>query len=41
MHKKLLILVNNLNNFCFDGGGNNYVTVSNYDTRLVKDIKIN
>ena len=40
-HNKLLIALNNLIHFCFDGGENKYVLVTSYGSRWVKDIKYN
>ena len=32
-HNKLLIVLNSLIDFCFDGGKNKYIAVNNYGTR--------
>ena len=38
---KLLMVLNSLINFCFDGGECKYITVNNYGARWVKNIKDN
>ena len=40
-HDKLLMVLNSLIDFCFDGGENVYITVNNYGARWVKNIKDN
>ena len=40
-HNKLLMVLNSLIDFCFDGGESKYITVNNYGARWVKDIKDN
>ena len=40
-HNKLLMVLNNLIDFCFDGGKGKYITVNNYGGRWVKNIKNN
>ena len=40
-YNKLLIVLNNLINFCFDEGENKYITVCSYGVHWVKDIKYN
>ena len=40
-HNKLLMVLNSLIDFCFDGGENKYITVNNYGARWVKNIKDN
>ena len=35
-HNKLLMAVNSLIDFCFDGGEGRYVTVNNYEARCEK-----
>ena len=40
-HNKLLMVLNSLIDFCFDGGENKYSTVSNCGARWVKNIKDN
>ena len=37
---KLLMVLNSLIDFCFDGGQSKYITVNNYAARLVKTSKI-
>ena len=32
-HNKLLMVLNNLTDFCFDGGESNFINVRNYGTR--------
>ena len=39
-HNKLLMVLNSLINFCFDGGESKYVTANNYGARWVKISKI-
>ena len=39
-HNKLLMIVNSLIDFCFDGGENKYITVNNHGAHWVKKIKI-
>ena len=38
---KLLMVLNSLVGFCFDGGEGKYITVNNYGARWVKNIKCN
>ena len=38
-HNKLLMVLNILMDFCFDGGENKYITVNSYGARWVKKIK--
>ena len=40
-HKKLLMILNSLIDFCFDGGKSEYTTVNNYGARWIKNIKDN
>ena len=40
-HNKLLMVLNSLIDFCFDGGESKYITVNNYGARWVKNIKDN
>ena len=40
-HNKLLMVLNSLIDFCFDGGECKYITVNNYGARWVKNIKDN
>ena len=40
-HNKLLMAVNSLIDFCFNGGECNYITVNNYGARWVINIKDN
>ena len=40
-HSKLLMVLNSLIGFCFDGGDSKYITVNSYGTRWVKNIKNN
>ena len=40
-HNKLLMVLNSLINFCFDGGESKYITVNNNGARWVKNIKDN
>ena len=40
-HNKLLMVLNSLIDFCFDGGENKCITVTNYGAFLVKNIKDN
>ena len=40
-HYELLMVLNGLIDFCFDGGESKYITVNNYGARWVKDIKDN
>ena len=40
-HNKLVMVLNSLIDFCFDGGGNKYITINNYGARWVKNIKDN
>ena len=39
-HNKLLMVLNSLINFCFDGGESKYITDNNYGARWVKISKI-
>ena len=39
-HNKLLMVLNSLIDFCFDGGESKYLTVNNYVARWVKISKI-
>ena len=39
-HNKLLMVLNSLINFCFDGGESKYITTNNYGARWVKISKI-
>ena len=39
-HNIILMVLNSLINFCFDGGENKYITVKNYGARWVKISKI-
>ena len=39
-HNKLLMRLNSLIDFCFDGGKNKYITVNNYGARWVKISRI-
>ena len=41
LNNKLLMVLNSLIDFCFDGGENVYITVNNYGARWVKNIKDN
>ena len=41
LHNKLLMLLNSLIDFCFDGGESKYITVNNYGALWVKIIKDN
>ena len=41
INNKLLMVFNNLIDFCFDGGESKYITVNNYGARWVKNIKDN
>ena len=38
-HNKLLMVLNSLTDFCFDGGENKQITVNNYGARWVENIK--
>ena len=38
---KLLMVLNSLTDFCFDGGESKYITVNNYPDHWVKNIKDN
>ena len=40
-HNKLLMVLNSLIDFCFDGGESKYITVNDYGARWVKNIKEN
>ena len=40
-HSKLLMVLNGLIHFCFDGGESEYITFNNYGARWVKNIKDN
>ena len=40
-HKKLLMVLNSLIDFCFDGGESKYVTVNSYGAHWVKSIQCN
>ena len=40
-HNKLLMVLNNLIDFCFDGGESKYIIVNNYGARWVKNIEDN
>ena len=40
-HNKLLMVLNSLIGFCFDGGECKYITVNNYGARWVNNIKDN
>ena len=40
-HNKLLMVLNSLIHFCFDGGESKYITVNSYGARWVKNIKDN
>ena len=40
-HNKLLMVLNSLIDFCFDGGENKYITVNNYGAHWVKKITDN
>ena len=40
-HNKILMLLNSLIDFCFDGGESKYITVNSYGARWVKNIKDN
>ena len=40
-HNKLLMVLNSLIDFCFDGGECKYITVNNYGARWVNNIKDN
>ena len=40
-HNKLLMVLNSLIDFCFDGGECKYITVNNYGARCVNNIKYN
>ena len=40
-HNKLLKVLNNLTDFCFDGAEDKYITVKSYGARWVKVIKHN
>ena len=40
-HNKLLMVINSLIDFCFDGGESKYITFNNYGARWVKNIKDN
>ena len=40
-HNKLLMVLNSLIDFCFDGGESKYIIVNNYGARWVKNIKDN
>ena len=40
-HNKLLMVLNSLIDFCFDGGESKYITVNNYGARWVNNIKDN
>ena len=40
-HNKLLMVLNSLIDFCFDGGESKYITVNNHGVRWVKNIKDN
>ena len=40
-NNKLLMVLNSLIDFCFDGGESKYITVNNYGARWVKKIKDN
>ena len=40
-HNKLLMVLNSLIDFCFDGGECKYITVNNYGARWVNNVKDN
>ena len=40
-HNKVLMVLNSLVDFCFDGGESKYITVNNYGACWVKNIKDN
>ena len=40
-HNKILMVLNNLIDFCFNGGENKYITVNNYGAHWVKNMKGN
>ena len=40
-HNKLLMVLNSLTDFCFDGGESRYITFNSYGARWVKNIKDN
>ena len=40
-NNKVLMVLNSLVDFCFDGGESKYITVNNYGARWVKNIKDN
>ena len=40
-HNKLLMVLNSLIDFCFDGGEIKYITVNNYGAHCIKNIKDN
>ena len=40
-HNKLLMVLNSLIDFCFDGGESKYIIVNNYGALWVKNIKDN
>ena len=40
-HNKLMMVLNNLIDFCFDAGESKYITVNSYVARWVKNIKNN
>ena len=40
-HNRLLMVLNSLIDFCFDGGESKYITVNIYGARCIKNIKDN
>ena len=40
-HNKLLMVLNSLNDFCFDGGESKFIAVNNYEACWAKNIKDN
>ena len=40
-HNKLLMVLNNVIDFCFDGGESKHITINSYGARWVKNIKDN
>ena len=40
-HNRLLMVLNSLIDFCFDGGEIKYITVNNYGAHCIKNIKDN
>ena len=40
-HNRLLMILNILIDFCFDGGESNFITVNSYGARWVKVLKNN